>query len=119
MKRLAIFLSLFTTLGCFRGPDNNLSNESRVDEKYVSVERLITQSQPENFVIEFCQVDQVDEARQLIHGETVVSCLNNEVKLDKPYVIAKGIPFHVATWKGHFYNGATKVMKIYFSPNEQ
>ncbi|RIV21181.1 hypothetical protein DYU11_17295 [Fibrisoma montanum] len=114
MKILAIILSLFTALGCSRSPDDKFTNESKVNENYISIEKLVTQPQPETFTIEFIKVDEVDELQNLIYGETVVSCLNTEVKMDKPYVIAKGVPFHVSSWKGHVYNGTTKVMKIYF-----
>jgi hypothetical protein len=119
MKKIITFLISLVILSCQKGPEGP-SEEQQHREKtlrnYSSVENLINEYQSKSTLVEFCEVDSEDGSRKLIDAEMLVSCVYADLKLNKPYVLAKGIPFHSYYWTGYSYDGATKLLKVYYLP---
>lgn len=117
MKKLAIILFLFCTLACSKEKiSEEFLYEQKVKENYASVEKLIRK--PGINKVEFCELDPKDGHRKMILAKTLISCLTTDIQWNQPYIITKDTSFHAYSYRGYSFDGATQLMKLYFSRKE-
>jgi hypothetical protein len=116
MKTLNILLILFIGISCKEGPNEDQKYQNETSENYSSIKGLVNGNKNSIVSIEFYRVDLKDGTRKLLDADLILNCSYTDVKLDDPYIVAKGTPFHSYYWTGHSYDGATKTMKLYYLP---